>query len=579
MRPLWARSPSPAAFEAGGSFTSPAISGVSTATSSKHTSVTVGSCLSCIPTLSSRSRSPAASATTRRAATTSSRKYLIGQGLVGSTGDLWRRQRKLMAPFFTPRGVATYADLVIRDSLRFAVRWEDLADEGREVDLSEEMMLITASIILKAMFSSETPESITQMKSAVETMITYVDTQMVPFRLPTWVPSKRNHRYLEARDLVHGSIAALIAERRAIHETDWPNDLLSRLMEARDPDTGEAMTETLLRDESITMFFAGHETTARTMAAAWYALGTHPEVAARLHEELDSVLGDHAPTLEELHHLPYTLQVVKEVLRLYPAAPFYARDAIEDDQIGGFDIPSGATIMLSPFYTHRHPDFWNDPDRFDPDRWTPDAETSRHGHSYHPFAAGPRICIGNNFSLLESHLLLAILATLPPAPARWVPTALRHARHAEHRGRPTGRDRDAVIRCFEPDAALRRRDPASRPTLRGPMRYVTRSVANHVNDISKRTHTSRRHPRMVARLRAPAVAREMGYMCSPCRPDPSPRITLAPDLANSSIVDWQQAHEGGAEHMARRGGGKSLEDPRGGSSAGPSMWLNRGAGP
>ena len=213
---------------------------------------------------------------------------------------------------------------MIGDSLRFAVRWEDLADEGREVDLSEEMMLITASIILKAMFSSETPESISQMKSAVETMITYVDTQMVPVRVPTWVPTRRNHRYFEARDLVHGSIAALIAERRAIHETEWPNDLLSRLMEARDPDTGEAMTETLLRDESITMFFAGHETTARTMAAAWYVLGTHPEVAARLHEELDSLLGDHAPTLEELHHLPYTLQVVKEVLRLYPAAPFYA---------------------------------------------------------------------------------------------------------------------------------------------------------------------------------------------------------------------------------------------------------------
>jgi cytochrome P450 len=156
-------------------------------------------------------------------------------------------------------------------------------------------------------------------------------------------------------------------------------------MEARDPDTGEAMTETLLRDESITMFFAGHETTARTMAAAWYALGTHPEVAARLHKELESVLGDDAPTLQVLHHLPYTLQVVKEVLRLYPAAPFYARDAIADDQIGGFDVPSGATIMLSPFYRHRHPDFWTDPDRFDPNRWTRDAETTRHGHSYHPF--------------------------------------------------------------------------------------------------------------------------------------------------------------------------------------------------
>jgi hypothetical protein len=230
-------------------------------------------------------------------------------------------------------------------------------------------------------------------------------------------------------------------------------------MEARDPDTGEAMTETLLRDESITMFFAGHETTARTMAAAWYALGTHPEVAARLHEELDSALKDQAPTLEELHHLPYTLQVVKEVLRLYPAAPFYARDAIEDDQIGGFDVPAGATIMLSPFHTHRHPDFWTDPDRFHPDRWTRDAETTRHGHSYHPFRSRPP-------GLHRQQLLAAReppaardpRATLPPAPARWVRTAPRDARHAEHRGRPTRRDRDAVIGCFVGAAARVRRD-------------------------------------------------------------------------------------------------------------------------
>jgi cytochrome P450 len=377
------------------------------------------------------------------------RKYLIGQGLVGSTGDLWRRQRKLMAPFFTPRGVATYADLVIRESLRFAERWEELADERREVDLSEEMVLITASIILKTMFSSEAPESIAQMKSAVETMITYVDSQMVPVRVPTWVPSRRNRRYFKARDLVRGSITALIAERRAIHETEWPNDLLSRLMEARDPDTREAMTETLLRDESITMFFAGHETTARTMAAAWYALGTHPEVAARLHQELDSILGDHAPTVEELHHLPYTLPVVKEG----PAA-----------------LPSGAFLRAG-----RHPGR--------PDRWLRRAVRG-HDHALavlHPPASRlldrslplrPRSvdtgCRGHpSWALLPSlrsrpadlhrQQLLAAReppaardprATLPPAPARWVRTALRHARHAEHRGRPACRDRDEVIRCF-----------------------------------------------------------------------------------------------------------------------------------
>ena len=336
---------------------------------------------------------------------------------------------------------------MIRDSLRFAVRWDDLADEGREVDLSEEMMLITASIILKAMFSSETPESISQMKSAVETMITYVDTQMVPVRVPTWVPSRRNHRYFEARDLVHGSIAALIAKRRAIHETDWPNDLLSRLMEARDPDTGEAMTETLLRDESITMFFAGHETTARTMAAAWYVLGTP---RSRCAAARGARLRPRRPCTNsrKLHHLPYTLQVVKEVLRLYPAAPFYARDAIEDDQIGGFDVPSGATIMLSPFYTPASRLL----DRSRPLR----PRSVDTGCRDHPSRALLPSLRSRPADLHRQQLLAAReppaardpRATLPPAPARWVRTALRHARHAEHRGRPACRDRDAVIRCF-----------------------------------------------------------------------------------------------------------------------------------
>jgi cytochrome P450 len=170
------------------------------------------------------------------------------------------------------------------------------------------------------------------------------------------------------------------------------------------------MSESLLRDESITIFFAGHETTARTMTFAWYALAANPHVAAQLYEELDSVLGGRTPATDDLRQLPYTLQVIKEVLRLYPAAPIYARDAIAGDRIDGFDVPAGAAVILSPYYTHRHPDFWEEPERFDPDRWTREKEAMRHHYAYHPFAAGPRICIGNNFSLLESHLLLAVLA-------------------------------------------------------------------------------------------------------------------------------------------------------------------------
>jgi len=338
------------------------------------------------------------------------RKYLLGEGLVASTGELWRRQRKLMAPFFTPKGVQAYAELMIRDGVRLVERWQALAKAGAEVEIAREMTIVTASIILRSMFSSATMESIHQMKDAVETMISFVNSPMSRLSLPLWIPTSKNRKYLAARNLVHHSIAGLIAKRRATDESQWPDDLLSRLMKVRDEETGQAMSENLLRDESITTFFAGHETTARTMTFAWYALASSPHVTAQLHAELDRVLGGRVPTVDELRRLPYTLQVVKEVLRLYPAAPFYVRDAIGPDQIGGFDVPAGASIMLSPYYTHRHPQFWENPEVFDPDRWTHARDAARHDYAYHPFALGPRVCIGNNFSLLESHLLLAILA-------------------------------------------------------------------------------------------------------------------------------------------------------------------------
>jgi cytochrome P450 len=209
--------------------------------------------------------------------------------------------------------------------------------------------------------------------------------------------------------MVHSYINSVISLRRALPVEEWPNDLLTRLMEARDEETGEPMLEHLLRDESITTFFAGHETTARTMTFTWYALDQNPEVAEKLHTELDTVLEDRAPTLEDLHRLPYTLQVIKEVLRLYPPAPFYIRDAIDEDELGGFNT-QGLPVLMSPYYTHRHPDFWENPLEFNPDRWTPEAEANLHPYDYHPFAVGQRTCIGNNFSLLESHILLSLLA-------------------------------------------------------------------------------------------------------------------------------------------------------------------------
>jgi cytochrome P450 len=337
------------------------------------------------------------------------RKYLTGDGLVASTGELWKKQRKLMSPFFTPKGVMEYANIMIQDAMEVADRWEDLATKGEEIEMSEEMMRVTASIILKSMFSSELDEETLEMKDCVEVMIKYTTTQEQGLHFPDWVPNKRNRDYFKSRDKVHQYINRIIQQRRAIPPDKWPEDLLTKLMLTKDEETGEPMSESLLRDESITAFFAGHETTARTMSATWYALAKNPDAERKLHEELDQVLGDKIPTVDDLFRLPYTLQVVKEVLRLYPAAPFYVRDATEDEEINGYPIPKGSAIMLSPYYTHRHPDFWENPLKFDPDRWTPEKESARHKYAYHPFATGKRICIGNNFSLLESHLLLAIL--------------------------------------------------------------------------------------------------------------------------------------------------------------------------
>jgi cytochrome P450 len=242
------------------------------------------------------------------------RKFILGNGLLASNGELWRRQRKLMAPFYTPKGVQAYGEIMLKDGYRLLQRWSDL--NGQLVEMGEEMTFVTAAIILRAMFSMETDEAIIGMKNAVETVLGYASHNQAGVFLPLWIPTQTNREYLRARERIHSYIHTLIGQRRALPKAEWPNDLLTRLMQTRDEETGEPMPEDLLRDEMITTFFAGHETTARTMTYAWYALAANPQVAEMLHAELDLVIGDRTPTLEDLHRLPYTLQVIKEVLRL-----------------------------------------------------------------------------------------------------------------------------------------------------------------------------------------------------------------------------------------------------------------------
>ncbi|MFW5942457.1 MAG: cytochrome P450 [Chloroflexota bacterium] len=348
------------------------------------------------------------------------RKYVVGNGVLTSTGELWRRQRRLMAPFYTPRGVEAFSEIFLRDTIAMRERWKRLAADQSQVEMLDEMALITASIILKAVFSTESEQDILEIKECVETMIAYAEKRgMNPFQLPDWAPTAQNREYWEARERVHDYINRVLDARLAMDESEYPDDLLSKLITAEDPESGERMSRELLRDEALTNFFAGYETSARAMSYTWYALARTPEVKATLHEELDRELGDRAPTLDDLKRLPYTLGTIKEAIRLYPPAPMYARDVVDDDVMGGYHVEKGSVVIVFPYFTHRHPEFWDEPARFDPNRHTPDAEKARHPQAYHPFAAGKRICLGNHFSLLETHIMLAILAQrfdpqLPP---------------------------------------------------------------------------------------------------------------------------------------------------------------------
>jgi cytochrome P450 len=343
----------------------------------------------------------------------SSRQLLLGDGLIASTGELWKRQRKLMSSFFNPRSIEQYYPVFVTAAEATSRRWEELSRSGHAIDMIDEMTRVTAVIILRAMFGMDISEKLLRsLEGDVEGMIVFVNRrELLPFKPPLWAPLPSHARYRAARARVHALIREVIARRRAQSEVSWPNDLLSKLMLARDEETGETMSDLLVRDESLGIFVAGHETTARTMSFLWWALHENPAVAERLYAELDAVVPrDAPPTLEHLKRLPYTLRTIKEVLRLYPPSPLQPRDPIGDQVLADVHVPPGTYTMLFPYATHRHPDFWEEPDRFDPDRFLPEREDARHPFAYFPFGGGQRICLGNNFAMLEAHILTAVLA-------------------------------------------------------------------------------------------------------------------------------------------------------------------------
>lgn len=337
------------------------------------------------------------------------RKYL-GDALVTSVGPTWKKQRQSLAPFFTPKAVARdYGPLFMQDVAWFAERWS--SDSGAEpVDMLPEMATLTSSILLKTLFSTVGREVISQLKGAVEVMMRYMSGRSTSdrFRLPDWFPTAASKEYAAARSRVDEFILGVIAERRRMLAADRPADLLTRMINNEEETAATDIDDRGLRDQCVNMFIAGYETTARTLSFVWYLLDKHPAVAAELHAEIDALPAD--LSVEDLDDAPYSLCVIKEALRLYPPAPIYLRDLAEDDRIGNHVVQAGSIIILAPYLTHRHPDFWTDPLKFDPGRWAGNAERDMHPYAFHPFSGGPRVCIGRSFAYLESQILLVTLA-------------------------------------------------------------------------------------------------------------------------------------------------------------------------
>jgi enediyne biosynthesis protein E7 len=312
-------------------------------------------------------------------------RILLGKGIMTSEGELWKRQRYMMQPFFHRRVITEFSSRVSAATERFLGRWDTLERRGEIVNLTDEMSALTLDIVLRSIFGRDL-ERLTQ------------DNGTNPFEVVAKEPARNLQFAYKFRSLTR-LVAELIARRRREHEEHV--DFLAMLMSARDKDTGDPMSERELIDELMTLVVAGHETTASALNWTWYLLSQHREVEARLHAELDAAPELAAPDLPQMEALAYTGQVINEALRLYPPGWVLSRRTIEADVLGGYEIPPGTNVLLPLYLLHRHPRFWKDPDFFWPERFAPEHEAERPRFAYMPFAAGPRHCIGETLAVYE----------------------------------------------------------------------------------------------------------------------------------------------------------------------------------
>ncbi len=325
----------------------------------------------------------------------------LGDGLLISDGEFWKRQRKLAQPAFHTRRINAYAETMVDYSQQMLDEWQP----GQQRDIAQEMMRLTLWIVGKTLFDADLSQSSGQVAEALEFLLDDIpSTAKQIIRLPRWIPTPTRNRRQQVIETLEGVMNPIIEERRRTGEDH--GDLLSMLLLAQD-DEGQGMTDQQVRDEALTLVLAGHETTANALTWTLYLLSQNPQAEQKLLEEVDAVLGGNPPTLDDLGKLQYTEMVLKEGMRLYPPAWSFGRQAIEDVRIGDYWIPERSGVMIVSYVVHRHPDYWDRPEQFQPERFTPEAEHARHKYAYFPFGGGSRICIGNAFAMMEARLILA----------------------------------------------------------------------------------------------------------------------------------------------------------------------------
>lgn len=334
----------------------------------------------------------------------SAMQEIIGNGLVRSEGDFWRRQRKLIAPAFHHQSIKRYGDQIVAYGAEMAATWHD----GEVKDIHQEMMLLTQRIIMKVLFDVDVKQSADKASEAFDAMMRAMGAEMkgieavLPYSVPT--PSRRQMR--DGVKYINGLLTEMIEERR--NSAESKQDLLAWLMDARD-DEDQPMSDTQLLDEIRTLYLAGHETTATTLSWTWHLLAQNPDAYARLEAEIAEVLQGRLPTADDVQRLPYTNAVIKEALRAYPVAWITRRVPTEDVEIAGYPVAKDTFVFLSPWVVHHDARWFENPDAFLPERWLKEKSDLPKREAYLPFGGGPRICIGNGFAMMESVLLVATL--------------------------------------------------------------------------------------------------------------------------------------------------------------------------